>query len=215
MLFRQPLTVPYIVTQTYAEHLAKAKANGWGWKPGMPPPYYYPGVDMVPRSGGLPDVCAAQAGKVTEVRRDATGYGWHVRIQHEDGFQTIYAHLSEIRVRAGQKVRAGEIIGRMGNTGNSTGPHLHFELRKNGVPVDPTPLLLNDQAVEPVTPPVMVEPGQVVYLQPPYNLRSGPGANTVDLGTVDATMQAEVIQREGDWLQVRAAFWIHRDGVQG
>lgn len=65
------------------------------------------------------------------------GYGRCVRLVHSDGTVTVYAHLSAITVNKGERVAAGERIGREGNTGQSTGPHLHFEVRINGTPVNP------------------------------------------------------------------------------
>jgi murein DD-endopeptidase MepM/ murein hydrolase activator NlpD len=65
------------------------------------------------------------------------GYGRCVRLVHADGTVTVYAHLSAITVNTGERVVAGERIGREGNTGQSTGPHLHFEVRINGTPVNP------------------------------------------------------------------------------
>jgi murein DD-endopeptidase MepM/ murein hydrolase activator NlpD len=69
------------------------------------------------------------------------GYGNTVIVDHGGGVTTLYGHASKVGVRAGQPVRAGEYIGNVGSTGYSTGPHLHFEVRKNGKPVDPTPYL--------------------------------------------------------------------------
>lgn len=69
------------------------------------------------------------------------GYGWTVEIQHEMGFSTLYAHLSRYLVEVGDEVKAGDIIALSGGSGNSTGPHLHYEIRLNGVPVDPTKYL--------------------------------------------------------------------------
>lgn len=65
------------------------------------------------------------------------GYGRCVRLVHSDGTVTVYAHLSAITVNKGERVAAGERVGREGNTGQSTGPHLHFEVRINGTPVNP------------------------------------------------------------------------------
>ena len=66
-----------------------------------------------------------------------SGYGNIVKIRHDFGIETRYAHLSRIRVEVGQRVSRGEHIGDMGNTGRSTGTHLHYEVRVNGRPVDP------------------------------------------------------------------------------
>ena len=65
------------------------------------------------------------------------GYGKCVMIDHGNGVQTLYGHNSKIQVTVGQKVSAGETIALMGSTGNSTGPHCHFEIRINGSPVNP------------------------------------------------------------------------------
>ena len=68
---------------------------------------------------------------------DGFGYGNRVMIDHGNGFVTLYAHLSSISVGVGQTVNRGDVVGRMGSTGRSTGTHLHFEIRKGGVLVDP------------------------------------------------------------------------------
>lgn len=65
------------------------------------------------------------------------GYGKLVSIQHNKGYASLYGHLSEIRVNTGQKVKTGTIIGRVGSTGASTGCHLHFEWRKDGIAINP------------------------------------------------------------------------------
>ena len=70
------------------------------------------------------------------------GYGNLIVIQHRLGYQTWYAHLSAFGVSNGQAVAGGVRIGAVGSTGRSTGPHLHFELRHNGVPTNPVPFLL-------------------------------------------------------------------------
>ncbi|MFQ6057487.1 MAG: peptidoglycan DD-metalloendopeptidase family protein [Anaerolineae bacterium] len=66
-----------------------------------------------------------------------SGYGWMVEIRHEMGYSTLYAHLSRYFVEVGDGVKAGDIIGLSGSSGNTTGPHLHYEIRLNGTPVDP------------------------------------------------------------------------------
>jgi murein DD-endopeptidase MepM/ murein hydrolase activator NlpD len=82
-------------------------------------------------------VKAADSGYVAVVGRSDTGYGRYVLIDHGNGFQTVYAHLSVIYVEVGQSVGKGQAIGLSGNTGKSTGPHLHFEIKLNGVRRNP------------------------------------------------------------------------------
>jgi murein DD-endopeptidase MepM/ murein hydrolase activator NlpD len=92
------------------------------------------GVDIDAERGQ--NIYAAESGVVLKAGK-GTGYGKMVKIQHSDGFITVYAHLSRIKARAGEKVKRGEVIGKAGNTGTSSGVHLHFEILKNGNPVDP------------------------------------------------------------------------------
>jgi murein DD-endopeptidase MepM/ murein hydrolase activator NlpD len=82
-------------------------------------------------------VVAADSGTVTLVSWMTTSYGYHIIIDHGNGLETLYAHLSEIDVEVGQVVNQGDLIGKRGNTGRSTGPHTHFEVRENGVKRDP------------------------------------------------------------------------------
>ncbi|KKS79208.1 MAG: Peptidase M23 family protein [Candidatus Beckwithbacteria bacterium GW2011_GWA2_43_10] len=98
--------------------------------------WYHRGIDIANKSGPL--ILAADSGKVTMAGwPDAGGYGNRVMIDHGNGFQTLYAHLSGISVTAGQTVNRGDVIGRMGSTGRSTGTHLHFEIRTGGSIVNP------------------------------------------------------------------------------
>ena len=85
-------------------------------------------------------VLAAMDGKVSRIAELRSGYGTHVIVDHGGGLQTIYAHLSRVTVEFGETVREGQLLGYSGNTGNSTGPHLHFEVRRLGQPIDPDSL---------------------------------------------------------------------------
>ncbi len=92
------------------------------------------GTDMA-GAYGTP-VYATADGVVVHAGWDS-GYGRLVRIQHAFGLETRYAHLSQVRVEVGQRVSRGDRIGDMGNSGRSTGTHLHYEVRINGTPVNP------------------------------------------------------------------------------
>lgn len=99
------------------------------------PVYYHMALDIANRS--LPPVIASDTGTVSFSGCVGYGYGCHVIVDHGNGFQTLYAHLSRIDVNAGQNVGQGQQIGVLGSTGRSTGPHLHFEIRKGGVTQNP------------------------------------------------------------------------------
>lgn len=99
------------------------------------PAWYHNAVDIA--NSSLPPIAAASDGVVSSVQYLKYGYGQHVIINHGDGFQTLYGHMSAIYVNVGDAVSRGQVIGKMGNTGRSTGPHLHFEVRKSGVIVNP------------------------------------------------------------------------------
>ena len=98
----------------------------------------HPGVDIAVPSGT--EVRAAGGGLVVE-SGDNPEYGRFVRIQHADGYETLYGHASSVLVRQGDRVTSGQLIAHTGNTGRSTGPHLHFEVRRGGQAVDPMKLL--------------------------------------------------------------------------
>ena len=103
------------------------------------PVWYHLALDIA--NPARPGIAAAEAGTVTLVEYLRYGYGQHVILTHGDGLSTLYAHLSEIYVKVGDRVKRGQVLGRMGSTGRSTGTHLHFEVRKNGQIVNPLPFL--------------------------------------------------------------------------
>ncbi len=95
-------------------------------------------------------VQSTKPGKVVSTGYDADGAGNYVVVDHGGGVKSKYFHLNEINVKEGQELKAGQQLGTVGNTGMSTGPHLHFEVHVNGQPVDPEPLLRGEV---PLTPP--------------------------------------------------------------
>lgn len=101
---------------------------------------FHSGLDIANRVNT--PIYATADGKVVSVRVNG-GLGKMVAIDHGYGFKTRYAHLSKYNVKVGQRVKRGEVIGYMGNTGYSTGPHLHYEVLKNGKPVNPYKYILN------------------------------------------------------------------------
>lgn len=99
------------------------------------PIWYHMAFDIA--NPGGPGIMAADNGVVVYTGFDRYGYGNHVIIDHGVGLSTLYGHMIEYYVKVGDRVSRGQVIGRMGSTGRSTGTHLHFETRVNGVPVNP------------------------------------------------------------------------------
>ena len=97
------------------------------------------GVDMAAPTGT--SVFVACEGEVLRTGYDADGYGRFIEVQHPNGMTTLYAHLSRVDVAKGDRVAAEERIGLVGSTGHSTGPHLHFEVRRDHAQVNPTTVL--------------------------------------------------------------------------
>jgi murein DD-endopeptidase MepM/ murein hydrolase activator NlpD len=111
---------------------------------GVSYPHFHTGLDVgvglgTPISAAADGVVVLAGTNV--VGGAVVGYGTYVVIAHGGGLYTLYGHLSRLGVAAGDHVRAGQVIGLSGSTGNSTGPHLHFEVRQGSEPVDPTPYL--------------------------------------------------------------------------
>lgn len=112
-------------------------ASGWGWR--IHPVYkikkFHEGMDFSAPIGT--EVYATGDGTVSMVETSYSGYGKHVKINHGFGYESIYAHMSKFNVKVGQKVKRGDVIGYVGSTGISTGPHLHYEVVKRGQKVNP------------------------------------------------------------------------------
>ncbi len=103
------------------------------------PIYHYykmhKGIDIGASYGT--DIYASEDGIVTNVSYNKGGYGWYIVVYHGDGLSTLYAHCSKVIAKEGQSVSRGQVIALVGSTGASTGPHIHYEVRENGDPVNP------------------------------------------------------------------------------
>lgn len=123
-------------------------ASGFGYRidPVYKIPKMHAGLDFTANTGT--PIYATADGTVQEAGFNAGGYGNHVVINHGFGYETLYAHMVRIKAKRGQKVKRGEVIGWVGSTGKSTGPHLHYEVHKNGTPVDPVYFFYNDLTPE-------------------------------------------------------------------
>jgi murein DD-endopeptidase MepM/ murein hydrolase activator NlpD len=103
---------------------------------------FHEGIDFT-AAVGTP-IYATGDGVISEAEYNSGGYGNKIIINHGYSYETVYAHLSKIKVKVGQRVKRGEIIGLMGNTGKSTAPHCHYEVHKAGVPMNPIYFFFND-----------------------------------------------------------------------
>ncbi|HSC37031.1 MAG TPA: M23 family metallopeptidase [Chitinophagaceae bacterium] len=123
-------------------------ASGFGYR--VDPVYktvkMHAGLDFAAPQGT--PIYATANGTVTVAGNTANGYGNHVVINHGYGYETLYGHMVRVKVHAGEKVKRGEIIGWVGSTGKSTGPHCHYEVHKNGQHIDPVYFFYNDLTPE-------------------------------------------------------------------
>ena len=119
-------------------------ASGYGMR--LHPIYktykFHEGLDFAAPTGA--DIYATGDGKVIKAEYSGGGYGKMVLVDHGFGYQTLYAHMNSIGVVLGSEVKRGQVIGTVGNTGDSTGPHLHYEVHKNGRHVNPIDYFYND-----------------------------------------------------------------------
>lgn len=115
----------------------RSMASGFGYRsdPFTKVRKFHAGMDFSARTGT--PIYATGDGVVTRADNTASGYGNHIVINHGYGYETLYAHLSAYKVRRGQRVKRGDIIGLIGSTGRSEAPHLHYEVHKGGKPVNP------------------------------------------------------------------------------
>ncbi len=123
-------------------------ASGFGYR--IDPIYktvkLHAGLDFAAPIGT--PIYATADGRIITAGNTGNGYGNHVVINHGYGYETLYGHMSKIKVRVGQKVKRGEVIGWVGSTGKSTGPHCHYEVHKNGQKIDPVYFFYNDLSPE-------------------------------------------------------------------
>ncbi|MFP4686727.1 MAG: peptidoglycan DD-metalloendopeptidase family protein [bacterium] len=105
---------------------------------------HHDGVDLAAWHGS--PVRATAAGEISFTGWNG-GYGKTVNVKHKFGYETLYGHLSEITVKRGQQVKKGDVIGKIGSTGRSTGSHLHYEVRVNDKPLDPEPYMIENYDV--------------------------------------------------------------------
>jgi peptidase, family M23 len=115
----------------------KRMASGYGWRtdPFTKARKFHYGMDFSSPQGT--PVYATGDGVVIRADDASSGYGNHIRIDHGYGYVTLYGHLSAYNVRAGQRVKRGDLIGKVGSTGRSEAPHLHYEVMKNGEHINP------------------------------------------------------------------------------
>jgi len=119
-------------------------ASGFGYR--IDPIYkttkMHPGIDFTAAQGT--PIYATADGIIKMAGFSDGGYGIHVIINHGYGYETLYGHMVRVKAKAGQKVKRGEVIGYVGSTGKSTGPHCHYEVHKNGQKIDPIYFFYND-----------------------------------------------------------------------
>ena len=119
-------------------------ASGFGYRidPIYKTPKLHTGIDFTAAMGT--PIYATGDGVISEAGFDNSGYGNHVIIDHGYGYETLYGHMVKVKSRAGEHVKRGQVIGWVGSSGKSTGPHCHYEVIKNGEKIDPVHFFFND-----------------------------------------------------------------------
>ena len=172
-LFKCPVAEPYIITQSFEEHLSYGREH--------PEIVYNGGIDLYADNH---DIRAAFDGVVEKISYQKDGYGNYVRLRHVWGF-SLYAHLERVICNVGNRVPAGTVIGVMGNTGFSTGIHLHFEMRDlTGKVIDPTEFFPTTPAGVPLwgqTPPQAsgTVPNENINAHSPLTVLSAPAGGNL------------------------------------
>jgi len=134
--------------QPVANKDLKRMASGYGYR--IHPIYktrkMHYGMDFSAKTGT--EIYATGDGVISKIKRSKRGYGNYVKINHGFGYETLYAHMSKYIVKKGQRVKRGEVIGYVGNSGISTAPHLHYEVRKDNKKINPMNFYYNDLSPE-------------------------------------------------------------------
>jgi len=139
-------SIPAIMPVASKDLTRVASGYGMRFHPVFKVRKMHTGMDFTAPTGT--EIYATGDGKVVKVVSERRGYGKHVVIDHGYGYRTRYAHMSKFNVRVGQKIKRGDVIGYVGNTGTSTGPHLHYEVEKNGKKINPANFYSNDLSPE-------------------------------------------------------------------
>ncbi len=134
---KEKLLVAIPAIQPIKNEQLNQMASGFGYRsdPFTKIRKFHAGMDFSAKTGT--PIYATGDGVVERADNTASGYGNHIVIRHGFGYETLYGHLSKYKVRAGQKVKRGDVIGYVGSTGRSEAPHLHYEVHKNGEVVNP------------------------------------------------------------------------------
>lgn len=203
MKLRWPFDGNYPITQTFGENPGAYARFGLRG---------HNGVDAALWEGT--PVLAAADGVVSKAGNDAGGYGEYIKVRHADGSETLYGHLSKRLAQLGDNVAEGQVIGKSGNTGNSSGAHLHFEYRLPGQAgngyggaVDPLPYLDAQKTIAPSVPVVQSVYTGTVRSTVGLNVRSGPGVGHSQVGRLVCGTKVDLVEiwgktPDGRWVAV-------------